>query len=645
MYSLMMMPFNALRLPITAALCRAARAILPLFVVLSVGVMGVPQSKGDVGGSPITVPPYDMGVRERSVLANNPPPATAGEPESYTAPTLKPQAGSAPQVPTTGLVINPTFDTSITSNPNSAAIQSAINQAIANYQALFSESMTVSIYFRFASTNPGGTPLPAGVVASSRFVFYTIPWNTYVNALRADAKTANDSSANATLPTSPLSTSVEPSSADGRAVGLNTPPAMFSNGNVGAGGPYDGIVTLNSSVGFQFTRPTPSNKFDAVRSLEHEIDEVLGLSSYIGVSSNLEPQDLFSWASPGVRNTTSSGSRYFSINGGQTNIVDFNQTAGQDFGDWLSDPCPQVNPYVQNASSCPGQYSDVTATSPEGINLDVVGYDLVGGAAPTQLLNIATRLNVLTGDNVLIGGLIITGGFSKKVMLRGMGPSVPISGALSDPTLELHFPNGSVVTNSNWKINDATGQSQEAELRATGLAPTSDLESAMVQTLPPGAYTAIVRGANDGTGIGLVEAYDLDQASASKLGNISTRGFVDMGNNVMIGGLILGPAGTGSGKVLMRAIGPSLSVPQTLPDPTLVLRNANGDPIATNDNWKINDSTGQSQETEIRATGLAPSNDLESIVITILPPGSYTAIVAGKNGQTGVGLVEVYKLD
>ena len=641
----MMMPFNPLRSSITAALCRGARAILPLFVVVSVGVMGVPQSKGDVAGDSVTAPPYDMGVRERSLPANNPPPAPAAEPESYPAPTLKPEAASAPQVPTTGLVINPTFDTSITSNPNSAAIQSAINQAIAKYQALFSESMTVSIYFRYTTTNPGGGPLPAGVLASSRFVYYTIPWNVYLNALRADAKTANDSSANATLPTSALSTSVEPSSADGRAVGLNTPPAMFSNGSVGTGGPYDGIVTLNSSVGFQFTRPTPANKFDAVRSIEHEIDEVLGLSSYIGVSSNLQPQDLFSWSGAGVRNTTNNGARYFSINGGQTNIVDFNQIDGQDYGDWLSDPCPQANPYVQNASSCPGQYSDVTPTSPEGINLDVIGYDLVGGAAPTQLLNIATRLNVLTGDNVLIGGLIITGGFSKKVMLRGTGPSVPISGALSDPTLELHFPNGSVVTNNNWKINDATGQSQEAELRATGLAPTSDLESAMVQTLPPGAYTAIVRGANDGTGIGLVEAYDLDQASASKLGNISTRGFVDIGNNVMIGGLILGPAGSGSGKVLMRAIGPSLSVPQTLPDPTLVLRNANGDPIATNDNWKINDSTGQSQETEIRATGLAPSNDLESIVITILPPGSYTAIVAGKNGQTGVGLVEVYKLD
>src|SRR5205085_10980010 len=190
--------------------------------------------------------------------------------------------------------------------------------------------------------------------------------------------------------------------------------------------------------------------------------------------------------------------------------------------------------------------------------------------------------------------------------------------------LELHFPAGSVVTNNNWKINNQTGQSQESELRATGLAPSNDLESALVQTLAPGNYTAIVKGINDGTGIGLVEAYDLEQTSAAKLGNISTRGFVDTGNNVMIGGLILGPSGSGGGRVLVRAIGPSLPVPATLQNPTLELRNAGGTLIASNDNWKINDQTGQSQEADIRATGLAPSNDLESTVVTTLSPGNYT---------------------
>jgi hypothetical protein len=167
----------------------------------------------------------------------------------------------------------------------------------------------------------------------------------------------------------------------------------------------------------------------------------------------------------------------------------------------------------------------------------------------------------------------------------------------------------------------------------------------MVQTLAPGNYTAIVKGTSDGTGIGLVEAYDLEQGTAAKLGNISTRGFVNAGDNVMIGGLILGPAGSGGGRVLLRAMGPSLSLPQSLPDPTLEVRNANGTQIGSNDNWKINDQTGQSQEFEIRGTGLAPSNDLESTLIVFLSPGNYTAIVAGHNGTTGVGLVEVYKLD
>jgi hypothetical protein len=616
---------------IAAALCNKVRAIVLFLMGLGVGAVHAEKAT--------------MGAGEHRTRAEGALPVTEF-PDAAATTATSPSEMAAPQIPSAGLVIQPTFDSSITNNPNSAAIQSMINQAIAKYQALFTDPITVSILFRYASTGPDGSPL-GGAIAASSFVYYTLPWNTYLNALRADAKGANDNSANASLPSNALSPNLLPSSAGGRALGLNTPPAMFSNGSVAVGGPFDGIVTLNSSAPYQFTRPPAINKYDALRSAQHEIDEVLGLGSYIGSGvSDLRPQDLFSWSSPGVRNTTFSGARYFSIDSGQTNIVGFNQTSGLDYGDWLSPSCPQLNPYVQNATGCPGQFSDIQAASPEGINVDVIGYDLAGATTtPTQLLNIATRLNVLTGDNVLIGGLIVTGGTSKKVMLRGIGPSLPLSGALSDPTLELHFPNGSVVTNNNWKTNDLTGQSQENDLRATGLAPSNDLESAMVQTLAPGNYTAIVKGTNDGTGIGLVEAYDLEQGSATKLGNISTRGFVNAGDNVMIGGLILGPAGSGGSKVLMRAIGPSLSLPQVLPDPTLEVHNANGDKIGSNDNWKINDQTGQSQEFEIRGTGLAPSNDFESTLVIFLSPGSYTAIVAGKNGTTGVGLVEVYKLD
>jgi hypothetical protein len=165
---------------------------------------------------------------------------------------------------------------------------------------------------------------------------------------------------------------------------LDTPTAMFANGTVRQGGPYDGIVTLNSSVPYQFNRPTSAGQLDAQRSTEHEVDEIIGLGSRLGRNGNdLHPQDLFSWSSPGVRNLTSSGARYFSINGGVTNIVNFNQNPNGDFGDWLSTACPQAYPYVQNAFSCTGQSSDIAATSPEGINLDVIGYDLVNASTPT----------------------------------------------------------------------------------------------------------------------------------------------------------------------------------------------------------------------------------------------------------------------
>jgi len=292
---------------------------------------------------------------------------------------------------TTGLVINPTFDSSILNNPNAAAIQSMINQTIAIYQALFNDPVTIQIRFRYATTAPDGTPLRQGTISRSDFVAYTVPWSAYVNALRADATTSNDNLANASLPGTALSANINPSSANGRAVGLNTPPSMFANGTVGNGGPYDGIVTLNSSDPFQFSRPTSAGNYDAQRSTEHEMDEVIGLGSDATLS-DLSPQDLFSWSSAGVRNISSNGTRYFSINSGSTNIVNFNQDPNGDFGDWLSTACPQTHPYVQNAFVCTGQSSDITATSPEGINLDVIGYDLIGHPA------------FFTGETALGGG-------------------------------------------------------------------------------------------------------------------------------------------------------------------------------------------------------------------------------------------------
>jgi hypothetical protein len=294
--------------------------------------------------------------------------------------------------PSTGLTIHATFDSSITNNSNAAAIEAMITRAISLHESLFSDPIAIQIRFRYSTTTPDGTPLPMGTLARTDLVTYQISWSTYINALRADATTSNDTQANASLPGTTLSPNVQPSGAAGRAVGLNTPPTMFADGTVGQGGPYDAIVTLNSSVPYQFSRPPSASSFDAQRSTEHEVDEAIGLGSHLGGNgSDLWPQDLFSWSSAGDRNITTSGTRYFSINGGVTNIVNFSQDTNGDLGDWLSGDCPQTHPYVQNAFACAGQYSDISATSPEGINLDVVGYDLVQAPPPTPTPTPAAR--------------------------------------------------------------------------------------------------------------------------------------------------------------------------------------------------------------------------------------------------------------
>jgi hypothetical protein len=257
---------------------------------------------------------------------------------------------------------------------------------------------------------------------------------------------------------------------------------------------------------------------------------------------------------------------------------------------------------------------------------------------PGQPLNISTRMNVKTDDQVLIAGFIVDGNDPKKVIIRAIGPSLAdlgITNALADPILELHGAGGSLITsNNNWK------DAQQSDIEASGIQPTSDLESAIVATLNPGSYTAIMKGENGGTGIGLVEAYDLDQAADSQLANISTRGFVDDGAEVMIAGFILGN-GDGARSVLIRALGPSLTaagVKGALADPTLELHDENGALLMSNDNWK------DSQQSEIEATGIAPEKDSEAAILTDLLPAAYTAIVAGKNGLVGVALVEVYRL-
>jgi CSLREA domain-containing protein len=258
----------------------------------------------------------------------------------------------------------------------------------------------------------------------------------------------------------------------------------------------------------------------------------------------------------------------------------------------------------------------------------------------TVLANISTRLRVGTGDNVLIGGIIVTGTQAKKIIVRAIGPSLPFTDKLADPILELHDSSGALLEgNDNW----IDSPNKTAIIDST-IPPTNDLESAIVRSVAPGAYTAIVRGVSNGTGLGVVEVYDLDPAANSKLANIATRGLVQTGDNVLIAGTIV--VGQVPQKVIVRAIGPSLSVPGSLADPTLELHDGSGTTIAVNDNWKTRPD-GSSQEAEIIATTIPPTNDFESAIVATLPADNaqYTAIVRGVGGTTGIAVVEVYALN
>lgn len=269
---------------------------------------------------------------------------------------------------------------------------------------------------------------------------------------------------------------------------------------------------------------------------------------------------------------------------------------------------------------------------------DVKG-QLPAQAPNSQIIQLSTRLRVEVGDQVGIGGFIVTGTAPKSVIIRGIGPTLIQSGitdALADPVLELHGPGSfPTVTNDNWR------DTQEQQILGAGLPPTNNLEPAIWALLPPGAYTAILRGKNNTMGTALVEIYDLNQGADSKLGNLSTRAFVGADQNIAIAGLMVS-AGSASDQVVVRGLGPSLApaVSNVLANPTLELRNNNGSLLVSNNDWQNNAVQAQL----ITAAGLAPTNSLESAVVAILPPGRYTALLFGANNSTGNGLVEVYDL-
>jgi hypothetical protein len=263
---------------------------------------------------------------------------------------------------------------------------------------------------------------------------------------------------------------------------------------------------------------------------------------------------------------------------------------------------------------------------------------LVFYSSPTGAVNISTRLAIASGDNVLIGGFIVTGNAPKKLIVRAVGPSLPVAGAVQDPVLEIHREDGSILaTNDSWRSDNPQA------IIDSGVPPADDREAAIVAAFQPGRYTAIVRGKDGTTGVALVELYDLgtasiDASSDSRLANISTRGFVQTGDNIMIGGFIISQV---QSKVIVRAIGPSLSkqgVNGALADTVLELHAANGQIIASNDDWQ----TDHAQE--IKDTSVAPTDPRESAIVATLNPGNYTAVVRGKSNATGVALVDVYAL-
>jgi hypothetical protein len=276
--------------------------------------------------------------------------------------------------------------------------------------------------------------------------------------------------------------------------------------------------------------------------------------------------------------------------------------------------------------------------------------------APGLVANVSTRLPVGTGENVLIEGFTVQGaaGSTKKIIVRALGPSLTpfgVTDALPNPTLEIHDSNNNnaiVATNDDWQTTQVGGiitADQSAEINASGVKPGNNLESAIIANLAPGSYTAVVRGTGtNNTGTGVVDAFDLSAASAAKLVNFATRGLIQPADKLMIAGFIIqnGPI-----KTVIRAIGPSLTafgINNALPDTTLQLRDVNGNLILENDNWKVRSSDGSSQQAEMEATQLQPTNDLEAAFVTTIQPGQYTAQVRGKPESTGIGVVQVYFL-
>ena len=327
-----------------------------------------------------------------------------------------------------------------------------------------------------------------------------------------------------------------------------------------------------------------------------------------------------------------------------TKGYDFHRVALHEFGHVVGlDHPDQANPVQHMVAIMNSIINNIDSLQPDDINGGHSIYDsgpaYLNSIPAPNLVNLSTRAFVGTGNNVVIGGFIVQGSQPVTVVLRGIGyslPAVGITNALEDPVIELRSGNNDLIATSDDWIDD----SWASTVASYHLDPSNSRESAIITTLNPGNYTVLLRAFESGdTGVGLIELYDL-HTTGGRAGNISTRGPVLGGNQLLIGGFIVG--GSQNKDVVVRALGPSLSsagVTGPLPDPTMELRNSSGSLIASNDNWQTAPNAAL-----IQSEGLSPSNPAESALQVTLSPGSYTAIVRGANNTTGIGLVEVYDL-